>query len=67
MSDGRFIPLNTNSAYRERLVKINISASAFVDIRQQLEACGVNRLTLFPELDGLASYLKFRYFHEIKP
>jgi len=64
MKDGRFIPFDKNKAYSKRLVKITIPASAFGDIRQQLEACGVHRLTLFPDLDGLAAYLQHRYFHE---
>lgn len=66
MADGRFIPLNTNKTYKKRLIKVNIPASSFGDIRQQLEACGVHRLTLFPDLDGLAGYLEQRYFHEPK-
>ena len=64
MADGRFIPLNKNKAYSKRCIKVSIPASTFVDIRQQLEACGVNRLTLFPDLDGLAGHLERRYFHD---
>jgi len=64
MTDGRFIPLNKNKSYKQKLVKVNIPAASFRNIKEQLEACGVHRLILFPDLDGLAGYLEGRYFHE---
>jgi len=68
MPSGEFIPLEKNANYRERLVKVLIPAQSFYSIRDQLNACGVNNVSLFPDLDGLASHLRFRYFHDaIKP
>lgn len=53
---GEFIPLEKNANYKERLVKIIIPANSFHRIRDQLNACGVNSVSLFPDLDGLASH-----------
>jgi hypothetical protein len=63
---GEFIPLEKNANYKERLVKIIIPANSFHRIRDQLNACGVNSVSLFPDLDGLASHLQFRYFRDAK-
>jgi len=64
MPKGKFIALEKNKAYKERLVKVIIPANSFHRLRDQLNACGVNAVSLFPDLDGLASYLQFRYFHD---
>lgn len=66
MRTGKFIALEKNKAYKERLVKIVIPANSFHRIRDQLDACGVNSVSLFPDLDGLAAHLRFRYFHDAK-
>jgi hypothetical protein len=63
---GKFIALEKNSDYKERLVKIVIPANSFHRIRDQLDACGVNSVSLFPDLDGLAAHLRFRYFRDAK-
>ena len=61
---GEFVPLELNKFYKDRLIKIRIPASSFSDIRDQLDASGVNNVSLFPDLDGLAGHLQFRYFHD---
>jgi hypothetical protein len=65
--EGRFVPFESNKYYKNRLVKIRIPASSFREIRDQLNASGVNSVSLFPDLDGLASHLQFRYFHDVEP
>jgi len=67
MPTGKFIALEKNNAYRERLIKIIIPADSFRIVREQLNICGVNSVALFPDLDGLAAHLQFRYFHNTKP
>jgi hypothetical protein len=67
LPSGKFIPLEENANYKERLVKIIIPAKSFHRIRDQLNACGVNSVSLFPDLDGLAAHLRFRYFCDAKP
>ena len=63
-AEGRFDSLESNEAYKNRLVRIGIPASSFHDIRDQLDASGVSSVSLFPDLDGLAAHLQFRYFHK---
>jgi FRG domain len=66
-SDGKFVRLESNSAYKDRLVKVPIPGSRFMHLREDLMANGVSSLSLFPDLDGLAGHLERRYFHDAKP
>lgn len=60
--DGkRFIPLEENSRYKSKLVKIIIPPSAFPSLRRDLDMLNANAALLFPDLDGLGSYLTWRY------
>ena len=61
MKSGEFVPLEKNRFYKDRLQKFTIDPGKFLAIRAQLLACGVNRATLFPGLDGVAEQLKCRY------
>jgi hypothetical protein len=72
---GTFVPLNSNTgykdrlvdkAYKDRLVEIVIRTGSFGSIRKQLFACGVSKVSLFPDLDGLAGNLQQRYFCDDK-
>lgn len=65
-SEGKFISLESNIAYKDRLIKIIIPASSFSKIRTQLDVCGVNNVSLYPDLDGLAGHLDYRYFAKVK-
>lgn len=62
-SEGKFVSLETNKAYKDRLIKIHIMGKNFEHLRDQLIANGVSNLALFPDLDGLTAHLKLRYFH----
>ena len=53
--------LEKNSYFSNRLVKFVIPGKSFTDIRKHLHGCGVNRLSLFPDLDGLSDHLAWRY------
>jgi hypothetical protein len=55
------IELERNKHFVDRLVKFVIPGSAFKRIRAQLHGCGVNRLSLFPDLDGLSAHLAWLY------
>jgi hypothetical protein len=66
-SDGRFVTLESNKAYKDRLLKISIQGDLFVTLREDLMANGVTSFTLFPDLDGLTAHLERRYFHDPKP
>lgn len=54
--------IDQTDAYRDKLIKVNIPAESFQDILNDLNTLGVNAFTIFPELDGLCSYLQWRYF-----
>ena len=56
-----FVPLEKNRHFREKLVKMLIPAKNFGILCKQLHACGVNYSTMFPDLDGLCSHLRWRY------
>lgn len=43
------------------LACVNIPASSFGAIRRELQMCGVNHATLFPDLDGLSKSLVFHH------
>jgi hypothetical protein len=59
--ENDFLPLNRNSEYRRRLVKFVVGAQDCEKIKKELNGCGVNRATLFPDLEGLCSHLAWRY------
>lgn len=57
MADKRkFIPFQNNAKYKKYLQKIIVPAEHFYKLRFQLDRMGVNRLSLFPDLDGAANY-----------
>lgn len=60
--EDEFVPLEKNINYKKRLCKIIVPAIEFGLIREQLQANGVTGLSLFPDLEGLASFLTERYF-----
>lgn len=59
--NGAFVPADRNRHFSRRLVKFVIPAKAFSDMRKHLDGCGVNRFSLFPDLDGLCGHLQWRY------
>jgi hypothetical protein len=61
MKGETLIALDKNKYFSTRLVKLMIPAKRFVHIRGELDRCGVNRFSLFPDLDGLCTHLKWRY------
>ena len=52
----RFIPFQNNNRYKKYLKKIIIPADHFYKLRFQLDRMGVNKLSLFPDLDGAANH-----------
>ncbi|MBL0147107.1 MAG: hypothetical protein IPP48_16750 [Chitinophagaceae bacterium] len=52
----KFLPFQKNSRYKRYLQKIIVPAEHFYKLRFQLDRMGVNRLSLFPDLDGAADY-----------
>lgn len=56
-----FLPLEKNSAFSKRLVKIHIPSESFDKLRKQLDFCGINEATVFPDLDGPCGHLTWRF------
>jgi hypothetical protein len=57
-----FLPLQQNEKYKEKFIKFVIEADDCTKIKKELNGCGVNRASLFPDLGGLCSHLAWRYF-----
>lgn len=55
----RFAVLGSIGHYRRRLRKMVIPGECFNDMRCELDRMGVNRFSLFPGLDGLASHIEW--------
>ncbi len=58
-SKNKFIPFEKNTSYKKYLTRIRIPNSRFHELRFQLDRVGINRLSLFPDLDGAASYAEW--------
>ncbi len=53
----KFVSLQSNKRLKNKLNKIVISPKYFSDFRYMLDHCGINRASLFPDLDGLCNHL----------
>ncbi|MBS7564962.1 FRG domain-containing protein [Mucilaginibacter sp. Bleaf8] len=54
--------LQDTDSFNQKLIKVKIPCSKWADIRDDLNVLGVNAFTIFPELEGLCTYLQWRYF-----
>lgn len=54
--------MNEAEHYEKKLLKLKIATSSFMEIRSDLNTLGVNAFTIFPELEGLCSFLQWKYF-----
>jgi hypothetical protein len=57
----KFVALEDNRSYKDKLVKLVVPPSAFEGIRDELNMMNANAALLFPDLDGLCSHLSWRY------
>jgi hypothetical protein len=55
-------PMNQVDSFDKKLIKIRIPADKLSQIRLDLNTLGVNAFSIFPELEGLCTYLQWRYF-----
>lgn len=56
-----FVAMQTDRRLRSRMQKIVIAHSDFADIRYYLDHFGVNRASMFPDLDGLCEYITWSH------
>ncbi len=50
---GTFVPLQRNRKFKDRLVRFDIPAERFSDLRFALDRFGINAASMLPDLDGL--------------
>jgi len=65
VKDNKIIPFNKHRIYNKRVFKFKIPENQRNDILKRLDAMGVNSFSLFPDLEGLSSYLKWKNFTRI--
>jgi hypothetical protein len=58
---SKFIPLESNRAYKARLRRLMIPSKWFADIRKDLDRCGVNAASLYVDVDGLGRHLEWLF------
>ena len=58
-----FVPFEEEPAFVSSLTKLVIPAESFCDMRYQLDRCGTNEATLFPDLDGLCRHIQ--WYHSL--
>ena len=60
-NDETIIDFQIHSRFRNKLSKLIIPCDKFSSIRKELNLLGVNHSTLFPDIDGLAKHLEWRF------
>lgn len=56
-----FIPFNKASSFSKDIQRLQIPSKCFSEIRYQLDKLGINRFTLFQDLDGIAAYAEWSH------
>jgi len=60
-ADKKFVQLESNRYFKKKLDKFVIPAENFPAIRSDLDRCGINSGTMFPDLSGLASHIEWKH------
>ena len=55
--EAKFVPLEKNKFYSDKLTKLVIPANSFAHLRFDLDILGINRAFVFSDLDGLAQHI----------
>lgn len=55
----KFVPLNKNSLLKDKLIMIEIPGKLKNDLIIKLNILGVNKFTLFPDIEGLCNYINW--------
>ncbi len=58
---GRVVTFEYHKEFAHKLIKVRVPAHCFSSIRHRLNILGVNSSTVFPDIDGLCSHLKWRF------
>ncbi|MEA4936784.1 MAG: FRG domain-containing protein [Paludibacter sp.] len=60
--ENKFVPLENQTIYTKRLAKFKFKNEHRTEILRFLDVLGINHYTLFPDLDGLASYIEWKNY-----
>jgi hypothetical protein len=58
---NKFIPLEKNTLFKNKITKFYINPRRIHEIRKELEQMGINEFSLFPDLDNLCKTLQNEY------
>jgi len=58
---NKFISLQSNKKYKEKLFPIYIKGEHFANVRRELAQLGINHFSVFPDLDGFCKHLEWKY------
>jgi hypothetical protein len=56
---GSFIPLSLQAKYKNELIKMTIPPNLFRELKENLDQFGINKSTLYPDLEGVAKHLQW--------
>ena len=56
-----FIPLNRNTRYQKGIRKLQIDSEFFHRLRWELDRCGINYSSMFPDLEGLCRKIAWKH------
>lgn len=59
-ADG-FVPFEKNRYTKEKMHRIEIEPGYFSQLRYELDLCGVNFASMYPDLDGLCIHISWRH------
>jgi hypothetical protein len=59
----RFVPLESNSDIKRKLVQVRVPGEAKADALKQLDMLGINSQSLFPDVEGLCKYVN--WLHQV--
>jgi hypothetical protein len=58
-SSGRYVPLESNTDIKERLIQIEIPGVEKQSVLKKLDTLGVNSQSLFPDIEGVCKYINW--------
>ncbi len=59
------VPLNQETGFKNRMWRVVVDEKSFTNIRNSLNLCGINKLSLFPDFGGLCEHLNWKHIERI--
>ncbi len=57
---GNFVALEDDAVFKPHLDRIHVPARRFSELRFQLDRCGMNAASMFPDLEGLCEHIQWQ-------